>query len=604
MRQANERIARSTILKALAGLGALAISGTAYANNYSVKGSDTLFDVISDAMAAWKVDGDTVSNPAVSPHSLTYTGGGSGGAETAMTSSPPTQTIGPMSRNYAVSKIGDPAATPAFPPPASGAGHVPTVFNVVGLDAGVFVEKSALGACANLTITEDGTTGKAVVDNPLALILGGKSLIGPTCSVGGRACQLNGTVTRTVNSVSYTAPDCVATNEGSCIQGAEGTVDACSHPDRIAALSNLQACYGPAFQTIQHFFRRDDNSGTTDTFKERLRIKRFCNGIGKPPSVTPPLLWHNIGKCAGGTSVNQGCYTNSQCPGSTCDRSANEDLDPVRFACGGADATHQATVCTDTSGQFCGAHCSTTTTKLCRFGGQLPSDNGLMGCPGAETCVQPDANCTQGYVVSLTEWDPGSADVTVSIANRVKNDPNGIFVGFAGREAVKQTGAPTKAPSLNNRNPTDDTVRLNKYLLSRRLFLNQSTAATADATRNTVEADFLDWATARAQRCNVDPFVKARGFITCDGTQCGSAPAAGTLCATEPFEPQEVINASCSKNAGQACTNGALCCSGEICTGGVCPAPRQRSAGYACTTDADCTTGLTCVVGDLFSSCQ
>ena len=563
--------------------------GSAWATDFKVKGSDTLFDVLTASFAAWHVDGDTVGNPDVAPHTLTYIGGGSGTAETAMTTLAagvlaPTQSIGGMSRNFKENFIGDPVYGLAPPAPYNTAPTViPTTASIIGLDAVVKIERNLPNGCLNLAFTT--RQGVADIDSPLALILGGKSYLPAQCSSTGRACTMNATTnhpvlvaydncsllsdvcsnqsggTGTCAAHATTAckvlqvPDCEAptikypNGEGTCFQGAEGTIRACKDPARMQALRDFQACFGGSFQPLKHFIRRDDNSGTTDTMKERLRIKRFCNGAAKPPSPTPD----------GGN-----LYA--------------EDLDPIRPPVSAGVST-----CMGTPGNWVATTC---TNDL---------DGGKCGATAA-----PATTCTQGFVMALSEPDVGLSDVTVSIANRVGSDALGRFVGYAGKEAA-QTKYGTQLAKMNGLRPEINLVRLGTYFLARRLYL-QTGYATADAVRNTVEADFFDWAALRGGRCNTDPFVLQYGFITCSD-QCGTNPSPPNICVATPFPPADVINQSCTGNKGAACVGGNLCCTGSMCAAvdggaGVCPAAPPSSAGEACHTDADCASGLICGQGD------
>ena len=161
-------------------------AASAWATDYNISGSDTVYDILTKSLQAWKADPDTTT-----PHNLIYLGGGSGTAENAMTRRvdggiSPTQSIGGMSRNFKENFIGDPAYGLAPPAPwNSGVMLIPDPSNVIALDAVVVAESNRIRACDNLRINMDATDithEHAVVDNPLALILGGKSSEPPRCS--------------------------------------------------------------------------------------------------------------------------------------------------------------------------------------------------------------------------------------------------------------------------------------------------------------------------------------------------------------------------------------------------------------------------------------
>jgi hypothetical protein len=93
-----------------------------------------------------------------------------------------------------------------------------------------------------------------------------------------------------------------------------GTTAECSDPHRIAAVQAMADCQG--VDSIQHIYRRDDKSGTQDTWREHLQTKYWCNG-----------------KSEGNTNA----------AGSNL---KNEDLDPIRRPCVGEDANFAKTKCT------------------------------------------------------------------------------------------------------------------------------------------------------------------------------------------------------------------------------------------------------------------
>jgi hypothetical protein len=135
--------------------------------------------------------------------------------------------------------------------------------------------------------------------------------------------------------------------------------------------------------------------------KQKLKIKRFCNGTAPGP-----------------TNLDA------------------QDNDPIRYPCVPSDDTRAVTKCSDPYGNLCTA-----------------------GTPG----------CTQGLVVALSEADPNTSDVTVSLSRRVKNDS--ASVAFAGRQAVKQPQSPTNGVNINTISYAPQNIRLDQYMFSRRLYL-------------------------------------------------------------------------------------------------------------------------------------
>jgi hypothetical protein len=446
---------------------------------YAFVGSDTLTEVVRDSITQCESTGGLCT-----PGSLTYTNTGSGAAETALLASPPTQRIAPMSRNFKQSVL---TAHPNWNPQQQ---------NIIGLDAAVIVEKNAASGfskCPNLAAALDSAApGKAQVDTLIGLVLAGK--------------------------------------------GGTGDTAACSHPDRLAAVDALAGCFG-GISFIDHFYRRDDRSGTTDTMKERFRVQRFCNGRG------PGLI--------------SGLDNNL----------ANDDADPIRRTCVPASSTHAKTACT------------------------------LW--PASTQCTAGDANCTQGLVVALSQSDPNLPDITTSIARRIRLDSNNQTVGFAGREASRQTG--NAATNINGISASNFAIRTSAYISSRRLYVNFSDIALADTANDTAQTNLYTWMTDPLQggRGNVDPILVAHGFLPCtDDFSDPSGP--NNLCSNQlPPPAAESTPGSCIP-AGQPGNGGSnICCS----TGTASPASSSNCPDYSChplnnactgSGQGTCCAGLTC----------
>jgi hypothetical protein len=390
--------------------------------------------------------------------------------------------------------------------------------------------------------------------------------------------------------------------------------------------------------TLQHVIRRDENSGTTDTFKDKIAVGRFCNGnafgVLGPNKVHPNLN--------------------------------NQDLDPIRRPCDAPIAgVREQVTCTDL-----------TTGALCTSG----------------------ATCTQGLVTAISENDAGITDYTVSIAKRVEGDNTGATVGYAGREAIRQASGLTAGPFINTVPPTDVLVRQDSYMLSRRLFLNRGPAIVARdsgtalgftfdpasnnyrtangsgalgtcATGTTCNERVQNTNTANNSlpcpdgsankctgggvtqrgfedalfnymtdpdgggsqdgnqgRCNVDPIVKQFGFLTCLD-DCTLTPSGGAnLCSKTPYTNPASAPAACipqgttdttanlkilwdfsavtTPASGVCCSNGAA-----VAANGTCAAANAgRAINSACSADqvqAECASGLTCTdIGGGLLACQ
>lgn len=482
---------------------------------WNLYGSDTLHDIMTQSIANAQAKGVPGSA------NLFYAGGGSSTAEAQMGAN--LQSIGAMSRNFKGSVV---AAHPSW---------AANVRNVVALDAAVIVSKNAPTRCKNMNL-------------PLLAS-------DPT-----KAAANNGSV-----PFSFGTPGSGYTQLLEVVlSGADGSgsVAACSHPRRIQALQDLAACNG--IPGIDHFYRRDDNSGTTDTFKDKVAVGRFCNGQAKG--------------VLGANKVNPNLN--------------NQDLDPIRRPCPNPGARLEAT-CTDM-----------TTGLSCKFADGNP-------------------NCTQGLVVALSIGDNGSTDVTTTIAARVAADDFGTTMGFAGREAVRQAGAPTAGVFINTNSYSDAIVRLDQYMLSRRLFVQYSPDNTDLGGPNTLspsggggaaqlaaELALFNYMTdpdgsaspdGAPGRCNTDPVARQFGFISCLD-DCLAVPlGSDNLCSKSPYPTAPSTLAACvptavswSADGAVACTPGTdTCCStGAACpASGVCPAATARAANSACSKSSECASG-------------
>ncbi len=552
----------------------LSAAGTALAGPgaapFDIRGSDTLKDVLVDAMTKYNND----CRNEVGFSAVQYLGSGSGNAEKAMASRASSyaynwQLIGPMSRNL------QPSALAACPSCA------PELRNVLGLDAAVFVERTSYGVggysrCPNLNLD------LAANQNVMQLILGGT----------------NGT----------------------------GTRADCRSKERLAAIETFRKCF-QGVATLNHYYRRDDSSGTTDTFREKLKIQRFCNGTA-----------------AGTGGLN----------------TANQDFDPIRADCPYADPTHAAVSCTFTD-PLDPANFGKRCESLC---------DPVNGCP---------AGCTAGFVIALSQGDPGipNNDVTVTIGQRVGNDDTVSSIGYAGREAVRLAGRPSSGPRVNNVGFTDPLIRSNTYELSRRLWLHDriiqfdaatqtdlplngyaaatdpvsctnanstgspthtpdaGCAAGRDKAEGSMYGNALDgyattgfffWATdsgipslgcagGKTGRQLMGPILRNRGFISCKEDDSDPTPGdSSNLCSLldsadgKSYEPGVTAAAaliypanwssaaSCSAagicwSDGSSCAAGGSCPAIATCSGAACTGQQPQAAGFVCSYDADCTSG-------------
>jgi hypothetical protein len=525
----------------LAGLAAALLalaSGRAAAQTapppWNLSGSDTLELIMKDSISLAERTPNGAGGTFLTPGQLVYVGGGSGTAETAMSNN--VQSIGAMSRN-----LGSAVLT-AHPTWAAG------VPNVIALDAAVIVTRNSAGRIKNISTPDAPNTAqntRVAVPNVASAYTEGVPGSGYT--------QLLQVILSGVDG--------------------SGSVAACADPRRVQAVTDFAALNNVV--TIEHFYRRDDNSGTTNVFQDKLNVGRFCNGRARGVLGTVSTTNPNLN---------------------------NQDLDPIRRPCR-SPGTRPATTCTNVStGAFCAA-----------------ADNAATpGCEATNTCP-----CTQGLVVALSGGDNATTlvDVTTTIADRVAADSAGQTFGYAGREAARQPGAPTNAPFINTTSYGDGVVRLDGYLLSRRLYLQRGADITSGGTggggapRVAAEAALFNFMTdpdgtsnpdGSQGRCNIEAIVKQHGFITCTSS-CGTNPTGNNLCAKAPFPAALSTLANCLPNSatgGPAWNFGAVtntgttnqvCCSdgSTVVPGGTCPAANAGRARLAsCDSNGQCASGL------------
>jgi hypothetical protein len=623
-----------------------------YANTsngaYCINGSDTWFDVMTQAIknkvAEDKAAGCATSGPnCIAPHILQpagdpapgesllyYNGTGSGNAANSMKFGAPaaggalplnggnpglgTQSIGAMSRNFRPNESCKSAGQGGCSSQIQGQfpSWQPGIPNVGGLDAATIITRNQANRFTNFDLPLLATDSTKANPNT--------SSLAATCNFGTPGGPSTPGVAGSGNCYDQLLQLILSGFDGS------GSTAACAHPARVQAIADFSSAFG---STIRHFYRRDENSGTTDTFKDKINVGRFCSGTA-------------VG-VLGANKVHPNLN--------------NEDHDPIRRPCDVSQTgVREAVNCTDLS---TGLQCNTSA-----------------------------ASCTQGFLTALSENDPGISDITVTIATRVGNDLSGLTVGYAGREGIRLGAATTSGPFINTNPPTDALVRGDVYLLSRRLYLmrgpaqpNLDTAALGtnrtqvrantaggvcpdgtngclervnnlggsnsalkcpDGSANSctgggakqvsAEDAFFRWATdaggggsqqGAPGRFNLDPVMTQFGFLPC--TSDSSNPTdPNNLCVktvfpTIPSPPSACIPTSSTGPtswtfAAVACSGTQVCCSnGLACsaapnTGTQCAAATGRPVNTACSAgggQAECASGLTCTdIGGGLLACQ
>jgi hypothetical protein len=304
-----------------------------------------------------------------------------------------------------------------------------------------------------------------------------------------------------------------------------GTTAECSDPCRTCLVDFLGGAAGqaPGNGRIDHIYRRDDKSGTQDTFREK--IVDGCVG-GACSGNNPVKFWCN-GKSEGNNSL----------PGGNI---KNEDLDPIRRGCA-----------PEVAGLYSYSRCTYyPLAYTCTNGDPILKANSSVTVPeptgstwddvnkkwvettGSKTYVNPlsvDISCTQGLLVALSESDPfGSiGDINISIGNRVGLDPWWSTMGMAG--LLSSAVAGSDAVNINTITNDRGNVYPGAYKFWRRLYFQRNptfvdtngicTANRGNATvapcdtrtgRSFEESLVLAWA---ANDCNLSPIVTAAGFL-------------------------------------------------------------------------------------------
>jgi hypothetical protein len=414
-----------------------------YGGCFSLAGSDTETQLVQN--------GINQSGACISYHNV-----GSGQGETNITNDIPGTTgittcqgIAPMSRNFQASKLSGMITL--------GKDVTPGKANVLAVDAPV--------------VTVHYTAGNQCKDISPGAVTGNNHLAPP-----------NSNLAQVI--AGYPASGTLS----------NGTTAECADPHRVAAVQAIADCQG--VDSIQHLYRRDDKSGTQDTWREHLQTSYWCNG-----------------KSEG----------NVNAPGSNL---KNEDLDPIRRPCVGADSNFAQTACT-----------FYPSTIQCTAGQAAQT---IPGHPELGT-----VSCTQGLIIALSEADPDSVstsftsgDITVSIGKRVGLDSlaGGRTLGMAGLVS-SQPSQLSIGTTINTTTYVPDNIYATQgYMFSRLLFLMQrpggaggcSTGSAQDLTNRTTEENKLF--TFMTTNCAMDDsIIPNAGFVIPQASlgspgQCGNAP--------------------------------------------------------------------------------
>ncbi|HEY3256966.1 MAG TPA: hypothetical protein VGJ91_23580 [Polyangiaceae bacterium] len=234
-------------------------AGSAGVSALDLKGSDTLKEFTL-----------SVINAAVCPNatSINYLGGGSGTGEAAMTTSPVTQSVAPMSRFLQVG-----GATPAL---AEGVAY--------GADGITISASKAHSACDPNAASGTGCGAQAGGLRQSGTLNGGAYTLGTAAVAGWRDV---------LRLVFFGLENSTGSNPSPT---AAPPVRNCSSPVRADLVNNYgnlfenAACGAGGCTQLSHAWRRDNLSSTTDVFRELVTAKAypFCsNRFASDPISSP-----------------------------------------------------------------------------------------------------------------------------------------------------------------------------------------------------------------------------------------------------------------------------------------------------------------------------
>jgi hypothetical protein len=496
---------------------------------FRMDGSDTLTNIAQAAIKG--------SHACLSYHNIGSSQGEAnmlfGGGISGLSSRAATayQGFAPMSRNYTSNILAN----------STGATWAPDEHNVVAIDAGVFAFWPKTGGCVNLN-----------------------DKIPSSCST-----QCASAITNNVSGLAVLVGGSPASGSVS-----KGTTAECSDPCRTCLLGYL---ISPSCEdvsgTFQHIYRRDDKSGTQDTFREKITdasgnpVKFWCNGKSEGDNGNP------------GGNIK------------------NEDLDPVRTSCVGDDGTHAYSKCTHYPLKYTckfgdsALPANSTVTRHEPTGASYSSSTGWTTTYSDVSYTNPyshDIPCTQGVVVALSENDPGSDDITISIGNRVKTE-GGLSIGLAGKAAQDLISPPNVAVNINTITVDPGNIYPGAYKFSRRLFFQRNAAFTDSVTSSTDQVagrkaeETLVWNYATNTPCSLTPAIKTAGFL--DRMEFGCAD-------------------NCTSGSGSTSEGGILTCASASAGAGT-PKQNVGAEGETCPTKSGADSKCYPFVGNgiLYGDC-
>lgn len=309
----------------------------------------------------------------------------------------------------------------------------------------------------------------------------------------------------------------------------EGTVDCNSDVRRTLAdewaTITRASCASQRCTKVSHMWRRDDLSGTTDTFKSLVGISNFCNGntLQDNDPIRRPCTANEQVCQADGTlgfvlpiSVAEGLASNVLYRSNACQ--------PGNFAVCAADGQTLPRDATNTFGCLNSATNNPPATSgdgrrfnLVTRAANCTVINDALGVPQTASFNRIHSSTTEVLAGDAVACKRDSA--TLQIGCLVEAAP--CSLGFAGLQALTVSGAtnlkvngnrPTKA---NVRKLITDPTSSLLYPLARKLYLN-----TMVGFNNVTNVNLEDTLADRfADRACADQATLGAGYITLDDTQ-------------------------------------------------------------------------------------
>jgi len=576
------------------GASAVAVGATTIAADGKVhlRGSDTLKDITTQVLAACSLG----------TGSIVYDGGGSSNGQSELNNN--NQQIAPMSR--AINSSG-----------CSGIGAAKGEGIVIGLDGlSIVAATPVVSQCSNNPVagedcnaTTDPTTGLAytkafdttvacTVDADCASLNGGA---GVTCNTTTSRCRytLGAGLTGTADDwkdalrLIYGGMDA---NDGSTIANRD-----CDGAIRVALVNNWGnifegTCTAGGCTQLHHAFRRDDESGTTDTFVSALglpsinltnNVSPFCNALAADQD--------NVS--------TQACVKDADCFDFDCNETTGlcrlprrpyftdmQDFDRIRRPCVGT-----GNLPGPPTGTLGNPPPSEPTEQVCNRDGTLGLVVPIQPPPvGTSNENYPVKYCRRG-VFSLGA--ASTVEVLPPPTGTVRDRcPNGDVTFFNGCYIPEATDGDTACVNGRNNLPGFKLDLANAIAVDGRVYnrilrkggTGPDKGTLPTVVRNTQQVDVVN---AFYRIHTTRSMAAAPSFKNVCRGEADATSQLGCLVVSSQCSLSFAGNSAASVAAPNTNLVGSTCNTSADCgVGGTCEA-KCTTTGAACTVDADCGTG-------------